>query len=249
MCSSPTSPRPSTPVLETFLPPKTIILGLWPLARDEHINYYLEGYQALYPSARVILLRYSKSADQLAVALDSLTLDDEKLSFDSSPTVLLHLFGNAGAAQICHLLRAFKIQTGQALGVKATIMDTVPTVLFPSFDTSTRTPRKLLELIYLAIVVVMIRFWSVLAFWNSETASDKLRHDLNSADLLPANVAKCYVWPDRDVMSTWSLSKGDDDECEQHDYAVRRNFVDCRGRWTGDQERYWMGIEDAWECR
>ena len=42
---------------------------------------------------------------------------------------------------------------------------------------------------------------------------------------------------------------GEDGQAERREFRVRRKGVDARGRWTGDQERYWMSIEGVWEGR
>lgn len=52
-------------------------------------------------------------------------------------------------------------------------------------------------------------------------------------------------------MFAWDRpSEGEGEEvCERREFEVRRRRVDRRERWTGDQERYWLGIENAWEGR
>ncbi|KAK1047126.1 hypothetical protein LTR74_017807, partial [Friedmanniomyces endolithicus] len=83
-------------------PPETMVLGLWPYATDEQVQFYKRGYVALYPDASLLLLQYSTIYDrQIGNALDALTTLDEKFTYIPVPKVLLHLFGGCGAAQGC----------------------------------------------------------------------------------------------------------------------------------------------------
>ncbi|KAK4539551.1 hypothetical protein LTR36_010828 [Oleoguttula mirabilis] len=252
--SSPRTTSPelpwSPPALST--PPQTIVLGLWPYATHEQIQYYVHGYEALYPSARLLLLRYSMSYDQqLGDALDALTTMDEKQPSLSSPNVLLHLFGGCGAAHGCRLLRAYKVRTGERLGVKAVVMDSVPKVAsLPSMQSAWSSPRLLLASLYVLMTVFYIRMLSTLTFWHFNRRCQQNRQDLNDTSLLPADARKCYIFSDKDLMFSWcDSSVVGDYEDERQDYSVKRNSVDEKGRWTGDQERYWLGIENVWDDR
>ncbi|KAK0249272.1 hypothetical protein LTR35_018416, partial [Friedmanniomyces endolithicus] len=109
------------------LPPETVVLGLWPYATDEQVQFYKRGYAALYPDTLLLLLEYSTIYDrQIGNALDALITLDEKFTYNPVPKVLLHLFGGYGAAQGCRLLRAYTLRTGQRLAVRAVISDSVP---------------------------------------------------------------------------------------------------------------------------
>jgi hypothetical protein len=253
--SSPASTAPectSTSTPTRPQPPQTIILGLWPYATDYQIGYYVEGYQALYPSARLLLLHYSTSYDKcIGNALNSLTALDEKDSFETAPNVLLHLFSGCGAAQGCRLLRAYKIRTQRRLPVKAVIMDSVPRLPTPSMRAVRDTPRLWLEFVYMLMTVVYIRLLSTVYYWKFEHRTQQNRRDLLDDSLLPAEARKCFIFSERDLMFSWHDRPTDgEEECERDDIAVKRSSIDDeQGRWTSDQERYWYGIENVWEGR
>ncbi|KAK5137955.1 hypothetical protein LTR08_005751 [Meristemomyces frigidus] len=229
----------------------TIVLGLWPYATHEQIQYYVRGYESLYPSAQLLLLRYSSSYDQqLGSALDALTSLDEKRSSESAPNVLFHLFGGCGAAHGCRLLRAYKIRTGERLGVKAVVMDSVPKLALPSMRSASRSPRVIIAALYTLMTLFYIRFLSTITFWQFDRRCKQNRQDLNDSSLLPSDTKKCYVFSEKDLMFSWHDSPvPDEDEDERQDYSVKRTSIDEKGRWTGDQERYWLGIENVWDGR
>ncbi|KAK1068064.1 hypothetical protein LTR12_005498 [Friedmanniomyces endolithicus] len=230
-------------------PPETVVLGLWPYATDEQIQFYKRGYAALYPDAALLLLEYSTSYDrQIGNALDALTTLDEKPTYNPAPKVLLHLFGGCGAAQGCHLLRAYKLRTNQRLAVRAVIMDSVPRLVVPSVRTATRSPQLLLAFLYILLTVVYIRVVSTINYWQYDARCRQNRHDLNDPYLLPHEARKCYIFAEKDLMFSWHDSPAqDDEECVRDDVLVKRTGIDEKGKWTSDQERYWLGIENVWD--
>ncbi|KAK4498164.1 hypothetical protein PRZ48_010820 [Zasmidium cellare] len=246
--------RAASPPIQSFheasSPPKMIVLGLWPGARTEQIEYYVEGYESLYPSTKVLLLHHSRTSPRhIESALTELTGDQEKLSIQSSQDTLIHLFGDDAASQICRLLRAYRARTDQPLGVKAIVLDSVPIIIAPNLSTLLTSPHRLLVFIYLTITAIIWRLASVLTLWFSEPLSSHVQRDLHDPQLLPADARKCYIFPERDIMFAWDRPGHAEEVCERRDFEVRRGRVDGRERWTGDQERYWLGIENAWEGR
>ncbi|EMC95834.1 hypothetical protein BAUCODRAFT_505951 [Baudoinia panamericana UAMH 10762] len=247
--SSPTEYVPwATPLPQS--PPETVVLGLWPYATAQQIQYYVQGYESLYPDAQLLLLQYSTSYDrQLGNALDALTADEKRTPQDP-PNVLLHLFSGCGAAQGCRLLRAYKIRTGHRLPVKAVVMDSVPKIVVPSFRSAQQSPQMLLAFLYILMTVVFVRLVTTINFWHFDQRCRQNRHDLNDPHLLPSDAKKCYIFEEKDLMFSWHDSpKQDDEACVRDDINVRRSSIDEKGKWTGDQERYWQGIENVWEDR
>ncbi|KAK5713302.1 hypothetical protein LTR17_017672 [Elasticomyces elasticus] len=233
-------------------PPETVVLGLWPYATTEQIQYYVQGYESLYPDASLLILEYSTSYDRrIGNALDALTTLDEKPTLNPAPKVLLHLFGGCGAAQGSHLLRAYRLRTGRRLAVRAVIMDSVPSLVVPSFRAATRSPQLLLAFLYILLTVVYIRVISTINYWQYDARCRQNRFDLNDPYLLPHEARKCYIFAEKDLMFSWHDNdvKADDEECVRDDVSVNRTSIDAKGKWTSDQERYWLGIENVWDGR
>ena len=102
-------------------------------------------------------------------------------------------------------------------------------------------------------MLTMVYYWliSSLTFWHAERRARQTQRDLKDPFLLPTEARKCYIFAAKDLMFTWCDSPVErpDEKLERQEYAVKRSSIDEKGRWTGDQERYWLGIENAWEGR
>ena len=242
------SPSPTTPILPSA-PPRTILLALWPHATSKQIQYYVDGYQTLYPTAQLHLLHHSHSRENADVesSLDALTLFDEKRPLTQNESVLLHLFGNAGAVQACNLLRAYRARTDHTLDVKTVIMDNEPPTVVPSLRTTLRTPRQLIAIIYSMLMLLFRSLLALLAPWRIEYETSLIRQALNDPYLLPKDARKCYIFADRNTMFSWNNKPDNDQEYERQEFAVKRTSIGRKGRWNGDEERFWLGIESVWE--
>ena len=90
--------------------PGTVILALWPDATNAAAQALKAEYKTQYPGADVILLHENSQIQPCIVR--------EK--------VLVHLFGDYAAAQVCNLLRAHYSATGSVLDVSTVIFDEPP---------------------------------------------------------------------------------------------------------------------------
>jgi hypothetical protein len=262
--------------------PTTIILALWPSARDDQINYYTAGYQTLYPSATILQLPQSTAGlnrvlnDLLNTEESSFSFhDSEKLSVpDARPNdIILHLFGDHAASQASRLLSAYQLRAQRPLPIAAVIHDSTPSFSLPSFQILRRNPFTYLTAL---ISTLFILIWQFLR--GTLSIFLPIRTTTNAAtiyvEVLPGDVQRCYVLPERNLMFSWSdpaamttttSEYGDDDNeddfedenetkddeatvAQRDDFVVDRSRVGCGARgWSGDQERYWAAVERAWE--
>lgn len=245
-CSSIDCSPVSSPIEKPTEPPAFIILSLWPQATKAQIASYVDGYKTLYPNAQTLLLHNSWSASRpdMDSILDTLTAAKEKPSLNPE-AVLLHLFGRSGATNACNLLRAYRLRTNSPMNIRAIVSDTEPSTLT---STTIKSPLDILLLIYLAILNIWTFIASLVMLWDDEASTNRIREDLTNPQLLPANTRKCFVFAHQDVMFSWG-EIGEDGQAARQEYKVKRKGVDACGRWTGDQERYWMSIEGVWEGR
>lgn len=261
---SPQGSRSSSPDFScSSSPPNYIILALWPNARSEQIQHYVEGYASLYPHSKPLLLHHTyfghNTPNNVSV-LDALLEDCEKLSYhDESPIddqILIHLFGDAAATNTCSLLKAYRARTNLKLGVKALVFDSVPVIVAPSLRSLRSKPSTICLFLFYSLYAFFSQILSTLTSWLSDPFSTRVRQDLYDPTLLCQDARKCYIFAERDVMFAWDrkTTRGEEGENEDSGYlkvthSVRRKSVDCEERWTGDQERYWLGVENAWEGR
>lgn len=248
--------------LQEEIPPSVIILSLWPQATTEQIDHYESGYSYLYPSAKVVLIHNNFKIDDAAndSALDELV--HTQLSSHRHQPVLLHLFGTSGAAGACKLLRRYSLQTGEPLNVGAVIADAEPS---PSFTTFLTSSQPISAALFSFILAFWISLQELFWFWPQTSSSVQIHHDLNNPNLLPTTARKCFVFAHRGLMLTWMKRlprtrpgsckdefvglEMNDEQDERREFAVKRSSIDQKGRWSGDQERYWSGIEGVWEGR
>lgn len=242
----------NTPVTKsTTAPPHFIILSLWPHATDSQIASYIAGYEDLYPSAKVLLLR-SSSWRTTSPDLDALTTT-LTASLPTHPSekppppqpILLHLFGHTAALNACALLRAYRARACSPLDVRAIVSDTEPALTLADLhNTLLTSPATLLSLL---LTLFFTTISAALALFSYDDATHRIRADLTNAALLPASTRKCFVFAAQEVMFSWCEGQGFGGAAERREWSVKRDRVDGRGRWCGEKERYWLGVEGVWE--
>lgn len=248
-CSSVDCSPVSSPIERPTEPPTFIVLSLWPQATKAQIAFYIDGYKTMYPNAQPLLLHsaWPSSTPDLDPILDTLTAANEKALFNPE-TVLLHIFGRTGATNACSLLRAYRLRTNEPMNVRAIVSDTEPSISSSVLQHGLQNPSQILLLAYLALLSIWTFFASVMAMWEDEASTSRIRDDLTNPKLLSPSARKCFVFAHQDVMFSWG-EIGEDGQAARQEYKVKRKGVDTSGRWTGDQERYWMSIEGVWEGR
>jgi len=235
------SPRPTT------APPHYVVLCLWPHATESQISSYVEGYEDLYPTAKVLLLRSSwkSTSPDLDDVADTLTGSLEEKAPTASQPVLLHLFGQTGALNACSLLRAYRARTASSLDVRAVVSDTCPHLTASDlYSTLLDSPLQFLTILLSLLFTLATAAISLFAYDNT---THRIRADLTNPGLLPPNVRKCFVFPAQEMMFSWCEMEGRNGLHERREWSVKRTGVDARGRWSGEKERYWLGVEGVWE--
>ncbi|KAK6431133.1 hypothetical protein LTR95_012706 [Oleoguttula sp. CCFEE 5521] len=239
--------------------PDAIILCLWPHATASQISFYTTGYTDLYPSAQVLALRSSwipdtRNRDEILDTLTTATITEKSLTYEkestpSPPTVLLHLFGHPGAQNATSLLRAYRTRTQQLMKVRAIISDSEPSF---SLNLPTTLPQTFTFIHHTLLALLTLLSTMLNIFEPHTNSATRIRDDLADPLLVPEGVRRGFVFAERNLMFSWddravrSEAVEDDEDgeaVERRDYSVKRDCVDVRGRLTGDQERYWLGVE------
>lgn len=233
-------------------PPKHIILALWPRAQDAQVRYYAKGYSTLYPTATILLLKDTE--DSLESTLEELIEGEEKPSLldeiclrgqdHRDERVLVHCFGNVAVARLCELLRAFKVRKMERLGIRAIVFDDEPGMMLPGLHEFWTQPILLLVLLCASLVRIMD--WMAM-LWHGGRLHEEIWKNLNDDELMASDTRKCYVCPGEDVMFTWNSSDAGGDCAERKETEIKRQSIGRSGKWSSNQERYWLGIESVWE--
>ncbi|RAL02402.1 TMEM53 family protein, partial [Aspergillus ibericus CBS 121593] len=123
--------------------PHTILLAFWMNAPPRALTKYIQRYQTLYPSARILTLHSttrdflfppSPTTQQrlLQPAVDYLLIQPQSQpqpqaeNKENTTTIHIHLFSNGGIFTTTTLLSAYKHTTGHPLPISSMIIDSAP---------------------------------------------------------------------------------------------------------------------------
>ena len=103
--------------------PRLIILCTWMAAQPTHITKYITGYQTLFPSSKILLIRceapdviYRSSVTLRRRTQPALEILRSLCAREPSrPEILLHIFSNGGSHQATNLLRVVCVQVNSLL--------------------------------------------------------------------------------------------------------------------------------------
>ncbi|KAI0009691.1 hypothetical protein F4779DRAFT_581018 [Xylariaceae sp. FL0662B] len=154
-------------------------------------------------------------------------------------SVLLHIFGEAAATSASAMLSSYHARTGKALNIEAVVFDTAPMPTKYDLVNTIRQPDCLFTSMYYQMMPHMdwARIWSYEYRGDTEQA-------LYDGHLIPSSAQRCYVCPATDVMLSWREGTADSTS-QRQEFHVKRQAVD-HPRWNSHRERYWTGIECAW---
>lgn len=264
--STPSQPSYSSPVP----PPELILFASWMGAGDKHIAKYITRYQALYPTAQILLVKSdpqhvlipslgARAAAPATSIIRSIIPDDHH---GPEPRLLVHAMSNAGSAVKSGLYTAFAASGGGADGQTAqpqlplhcTVFDSTPgeftyrgsvaaygATLPPGWRRAVALP-----LVHLLVIV----YW----VWNAVSGRDVLRYwgGRHNDRALVREARRSYVYSEEDMLIPWRA-------VERHAAEARqRGFEPRLEKFTGsshvahmvrDPERYWRVVRETWEGR
>ncbi|KAK4035322.1 hypothetical protein C8A01DRAFT_48471 [Parachaetomium inaequale] len=130
---SPAAPSTTGAIPTPKPPPKLIVLATWMGARDPHIAKYLVQYQALYPTAPILLLRsearhfvrprgnprvFAPAVPFVRAVFPELGSRTRSIGPQQpegrQPELLLHAWSNGGASSLHHLRAALALDLSQS---------------------------------------------------------------------------------------------------------------------------------------
>lgn len=258
-----------TPSDQTYVPsdrsaPKLVILCAWMNASATHITKYIVGYQALFPTSSILLIRSSapdilyRSVSTLrrriepALAVVQSTCSQEP----SKPEILLHAFSNGGSHHAINLLRYHLSSTGQTLPLHAKVLDSCPgrgnfrrsyLALSAPFE---RQPLYIRLVGSILVVLTLCLYWVFMFSLRLENPIEAIRQELNDKSM-SRETKRIYIYSDTDRMVHWK-------EVEDHaEDARNKGFMVELERFEGSEhashvrvgggERYWRIVKDLWQ--
>ena len=261
--------KPDTASSTRFDPsaPALIFLCGWMAARDIHLAKYVRNYQALYPTASILLLK-SRSMD---MAFPFIARSDAEPAIAplrgilrGSPAtpdkaqLLVHLFSGAGSGMLSAVYDMYAAsgvdEKDRILPLHITIFDSSPAL---KFDHGKITDANIVEvpegpqrIVMKPIMQFVLAFWwisfSMLGF-TDYIAGHAIAH--NDARKV-REVRRAYVYSDRDPFIP---SEG----VEKHAELARRAGFNARtelfvgsphcAHARAEPERYWRIVRETWE--
>jgi len=246
--------------------PKLIALFTWMAAQDAHIAKYIVGYQAMYPSSAILLVkapmenvfRVANARAEVVPAIPAMKAilgDANSSEDDGKPELLLHVFSNGGCIMFSHFFKIFT-REGTAgdkrprFPTHISIMDSCP----GHFNWG-RTYKALAQPLpnWMGPLVHLVVFGFVVYYWFAEPVAanrGKMGRVMNADEVIAATVRRVYVCSDGDEMVAVKDVEEHRDEAEGKGLDVRlENFGSSPhvAHLRTDGKRYWGIVKDVWE--
>lgn len=244
--------------------PKLIILVTWMSAHPLHISKYILGYQAHFPSSRILLIRsspldllYRSTRTQrrwvtpaVSVILSSCTTTNTK------PELLLHIFSNGGSHQAHNLLRAYSEINSDTIPSHVTIFDSSPgrstfkrSVLALSSALPSTLPIRLFLL--LIIYVIISVYWIIFVPFGIPDPIERIRQALNDRGLMKRETSRCYIYSEADPMVDWLDVEAHAQDAVKSGFVVRSEKFEgsghCAHMRVEGGTRYWAIVKEMWQ--
>lgn len=240
--------------------PKLVVVASWMDARDLHIAKYIDQYRALYPTSKILVVKFifqqmlfdsvADRAVEPAVSYLRSLVDSGYLSSSSSqPEILAHVFSNGGVASTKHLFNSYHEKTGLAFPLHAAVYDSCPggysyskthNAIMAGFPAWRWIVAPLVHLLnmYLWVFTRLGRPYGLITnplFHNDP----KEKRETN----------RTYIYGTNDVMVDWRHVEAHAREAEAKGFVVRREvFLDSAhvAHVRSDKSRYWKIVTETW---
>ncbi|KAI1262328.1 hypothetical protein F5Y18DRAFT_398023 [Xylariaceae sp. FL1019] len=257
-----------TPASSESSAPKLILFAAWMDAQDVHINKYITHYQTIYPSATILLVKFSvKEAVFAPVAVQKvrpallylwsvMTAAGGLSAAPERPEILVHVFSNGGCTSMRHIYVGFKKMFGRPFPLHTMIFDSCPgqhklatsyNALIDGF------PKGIFRIITVPFVIFLIL---ALSLWytslNCLAGEDFLAKNLRVLNdrKLVDQTNRCYIYGKADIMVDWRHIESHANAAISKGFLVRQERFDESphvAHMRADRERYWQIVNDTWE--
>ncbi|KAI1382742.1 uncharacterized protein F4822DRAFT_95497 [Hypoxylon trugodes] len=247
--------------------PKLILIASWMDARDLHIAKYITRYQVIYPTSKILLVRFffkhlaspSEAEKTVVPALEYIRSQIDSGALSASPArpeILVHVFSNGGLASTRTLYELFRSQTGRNFPIHTAVYDSCPGL--HSFRTSYNVfmvnfRKGILRLVAIPFVVAFVTWiwvwYRPLKFIAGEdilSKNSRLHNDL----ALIRQTNRSYVYGKADAMVDWRHVEKHAEQAAAKGLAVRKELFEHSphvSHMRTDGERYWNIVTETWE--
>lgn len=235
-------------------------------AQEPHIAKYIAGYQALYPTSPILLIRCpmanvvlrDRPRREVAPAVSALRsiLPKGGAGPGEVPEMILHLFSNGGCVMFQHFMNVFREEAGEGEKIAefprhVCVMDSCP----GSFDwmrthkaVSASLPAWMSPFAHLIIAFQLVMSLIVEPIG---TNGGRWGLVLNERDVLGAQKRRVYLYADGDEMvdprdverHAEEAKAGLEGAVKTLNFGASRHVAHVRT----DPERYWGAVKGVWE--
>ncbi|KAK6083662.1 hypothetical protein SCUP515_01913 [Seiridium cupressi] len=243
--------------------PQLILVASWMDARDLHIAKYITRYQSLYPTSKILLVKFvfkhivwqkeCIKAVQPAISYLRSQVDSGYISQSpSKPETLVHVFSNGGVASTKHLFEEYEKSTGHVFPLHAAVYDSCPGLYsyWGAYNASiTGVPKgiwrwimapiiHLLDIYLWIMAVVLRRPYHLLINGNWHNNPEKTKQ-----------TNRAYIYGKGDEMVEWNHIELHAQQAEDKGFAVRKELFEGSthvAHMRADEGRYWGIVTETW---
>lgn len=236
-------------------------------AQHPHISKYICGYQNLYPTSRILVIRnsppdflYRLTSTQrrrVASAVSAIISCCPATSGHEDPKIILHVFSNGGSHQTRNLLLAYGETTAGPFPPHITIFDSCPGRA--SFERSvlalsSALPKFLLAHLFLQfwIYIVVSVYWVACTSFGIVDPVERLRQAMNSQTIMGTEIKRCYMYSEVDPMVWWQDIEDHAQEAVERGFVVQLEKFEGTGHCAhvrlGGGMRYWAIVNTLWQA-
>ena len=246
--------------------PQLVVLAGWMSAHPRHLSKYAIGYQKLYPSSSILLIRCSPSdmilwptrvQRQWITPAVSAILSRCTPGNVGSPQVLLHIFSNGGSHQACNLLNAYRDITSLPFPGHVTIFDSCPgraSIQSSVLALSSALPAfpPLRGFLYLLIYMVCCLYWVIYVPLRFVDQIERIRRALCDPVLMSSEKCRCYLYSGDDRMVNSYDVEAHALEARKRGFNVGTEKFEgsghCAHMMVGEGIRYWAIVSELWQA-
>jgi hypothetical protein len=238
--------------------PDLVIIAGWMDARPRHLTKYINGYEKLYPGARIIVIRTTGTDSAISTTswnLKRISPVVEILAhLPSDARILLHTASMGGGYTSALIAKTYLQQTGKSLPLTALVIDGSPgrasykdtvaafAAILPQFFII-----RLLGLFFIKLIYGGYQLGYMIL--QKKNLIDAIRFDFNNPQVFGTEIPRLYLFSDEDQMVRTKDIVEHAEEAEGLGYTVFREHFGKGAHCAlllEDEGRYWRGVERLW---
>jgi len=268
----------SIPTPHKDSPPDLIILLSWGGAAVRNVAKYAAEYSTLFPSSPILLsttefsdlvLHGPTSQDaKLSPAISAIlnitatptrpetaSARDGSVAQPTHPSILVHLFSNAGSYKLIELCKRYRSATGSVLPVTTLVIDSAPGVAnwqrnIAAFSATLPKSPFLRYPGYVLISLLMLLIFVKNTLLRQTVLIDVVRGELNDSSLVDIRGQRCYIYSESDALVGSEDVHRHVNTARERGYAVKEEvFVGSKhvAHAVLDGARYWQAVIEMWD--